>query len=165
MGRRVVGRAMGPAMKFFCCRQAKNQKLTYIFLVRWCSMKVMALMRSPGMAPRVVPSLVRKISLALIRISLFPTKEANMGRIPFALALCLSLAVSTGSSAQESTPSQPNNAEVRFGDGSIVRMTLLQENIEVQTKYGKLSIPLSDVRRVEFGLHVPPDVHQQITQS
>ena len=115
--------------------------------------------------PEGRPNLVRRISLALIRISLFPTKEANMGRIPFALALCLSLAVSTGSSAQESTPSRPNNAEVRFGDGSIVRMTLLQENIEVQTKYGKLSIPLSDVRRVEFGLHVPPEVHQQITQS
>jgi hypothetical protein len=54
---------------------------------------------------------------------------------------------------------------VRFGDGSVVRMTLLQENLEVQTKYGKLLIPLSDVRKVEFGLHVPPEVNQQITQS
>src|SRR6516164_7552359 len=97
----------------------------------------------------------------------FPShsKEANMGRIPCGLALCLLLAGSTRSSAQESTPSRPNIAEVRFGDGSIVRMTLLQENLEVQTKYGKLTIPLSEVRRVEFGLHVPPEVNQQITQS
>jgi hypothetical protein len=44
-------------------------------------------------------------------------------------------------------------------------MTLLEENLEVQTKYGKLLIPFSEVRRVEFGLHVPPDVHTQINQS
>ena len=90
-----------------------------------------------------------------------------MGRIPSALALSVLLAVSSRTLAQESTtsPSRPNIAEVRFGDGSIVRMTLLQETIEVQTKYGKLNIPVHEVRKVEFGLHVPPDVHQQITQS
>jgi len=90
-----------------------------------------------------------------------------MGRTPFTLALCLALAVSTRSLAQDQTtsPSRPHLAEVRFGDSSVVRMTLLQDNLEVQTKYGKLTIPLSDVRRVEFGLHVPPDVNQQINQS
>jgi hypothetical protein len=88
-----------------------------------------------------------------------------MGRIPYVAALCLIIAASTRSLAQESTSPRPNLAEVRFGDGSIVRMTLLQENLEVQTKYGKLTIPLQEVRRVEFGLHVPPDVNTQITQS
>jgi hypothetical protein len=90
-----------------------------------------------------------------------------MGRIPYVLAISLALAASIGSRAQDQTTSspRPNLAEVRFGDGSIVRMTLLQENLEVLTKYGKLLIPLSDVRRVEFGLHVPQDVHQQINQS
>jgi hypothetical protein len=90
-----------------------------------------------------------------------------MGRIPYVLALSLALAVSSRSLAQESTtsPARPSVAEVRFGDGSVVRMTLLQETVEVQTKYGKLAIPLSDIRRVEFGLHVPPEVNLQITQS
>jgi hypothetical protein len=90
-----------------------------------------------------------------------------MGRTPYVLALSLVLAASSRSLAQESTTSssRPNIAEVRFGDGSIVRMTLLQENLEVQTKYGKLMIPVSEIRRVEFGLHVSPEVHQQITQS
>jgi hypothetical protein len=90
-----------------------------------------------------------------------------MGRIPYVLALFLILAVAARSPAQSSTPSspRPNLAEVRFGDGSIVRMTLMQENLEVETKYGKLTIPMSEIRRVEFGLHVPPDVNQQITQS
>lgn len=87
-----------------------------------------------------------------------------MGRIPAALALCLVLAGSSPSLAQDQS-SRPSVAEVRFNDGSIVRMTLLQTDLEVITKYGKLQIPLTEVRRVEFGLHVPPDVNQQITQS
>jgi len=44
-------------------------------------------------------------------------------------------------------------------------MAILQEDLEVLTKYGKLTIPLCDVRKVDFGLHVPPDVNQQITKS
>jgi hypothetical protein len=88
-----------------------------------------------------------------------------MGRKPYVVALCLVLAASTRSLAQEQPSQRPNLAEVRFGDGSIVRMTLLQENLEVQTKYGKLTIPMQDVRRIEFGLHVPADVNKQITQS
>jgi len=89
-----------------------------------------------------------------------------MGRTALALALCLSAAASP-SLAQEATtsPARPSNAEVRFGDGSVVRMSLLQESLEVQTKYGKLTIPVCEIRRVEFGLHVPPEVSQQITQS
>lgn len=88
-----------------------------------------------------------------------------MGRIPSALALCVALAVSSGSLAQEQ-PNPPRHvAEVRFGDGSIVRMTLLQDGMEIMTKYGKLTVPVSDIRRVEFGLHVPPDVNLQINQS
>jgi hypothetical protein len=76
------------------------------------------------------------------------------------------LAVAAFSPAQEPTsPARPSIAEVRFSDGSIVRMTLLQETIEVQTKYGKLNIPVTDIRRVEFGLHVTPELNQQITQS
>src|SRR5262245_37596534 len=94
-----------------------------------------------------------------------------MGRKPcVALSLIIALlAVSTRSLAQESTPpastSRPSSAEVRFADGSIVRMTLLQESIDVQTKYGKLTIPVNEIRKVEFGLHVPPEVQSQLTQS
>ena len=89
-----------------------------------------------------------------------------MGRIPVTLALLVTLAVSSRSLAQDQpVSSRPTVAEVRFNDGSIVRMTLLQSDLEVATKYGKLQIPLAEIRRVEFGLHVPPDVNQQINQS
>lgn len=79
------------------------------------------------------------------------------------LSLVFALTMLAG---QEPAPShQPSIAEVRFSDGSVVRMTLLQESVEVQTKYGKLLIPLSDVRRIEFGLHVTPQMNQQIAKS
>jgi len=87
-----------------------------------------------------------------------------MGRIARVLALSLSLVVPAQGLAQESKP-QTHLAEVRFGDGSVVRMTLLQDNVEVLTKFGKLTIPLSEIRRVEFGVHVTPEMTQQITQS
>jgi hypothetical protein len=60
---------------------------------------------------------------------------------------------------------RPNLAEVRFGDGSLVRMTILQDSIDVMTKYGKLTIPIREIRRIDFGLHMPEGVGQQIDQS
>ena len=49
---------------------------------------------------------------------------------------------------------QRNQVEVRFIDGSTVRMELLQEDLEVITKYGKLTVPAGDIRHIEFGLHL-----------
>jgi hypothetical protein len=60
---------------------------------------------------------------------------------------------------------RPNLAEVRFCDGSLVRMTLLQDDLEVMTKYGKLTIPFREVRRIDFGLHLPDGVGQHIDYS
>jgi hypothetical protein len=56
-------------------------------------------------------------------------------------------------------------AEVRFNDGSLVRMTILQDDLEVNTKYGKLTIPLSDIRRIDLGLHLPEGLEVKIDQS
>lgn len=56
-------------------------------------------------------------------------------------------------------------AEVRFGDGSLVRMAILQESLDVMTKYGKLSIPLSDIRRIEFGMHLPDGAGPKIQSA
>jgi hypothetical protein len=82
------------------------------------------------------------------------------------LALIGAVLTTTAAFAQEAAPRErPCQAEVRFSDGSLVRMNILQENIEIQTRYGKLTVPLGEVRRIEFGLHVPGEVDQQIHQS
>ena len=46
-------------------------------------------------------------------------------------------------------------AEVHFANGSTVFMTILHEPIEVQTEFGKLTVPPKAIRSIEFGLHLP----------
>ncbi len=46
-------------------------------------------------------------------------------------------------------------AEVRFANGSMVFMTILHEPIEVQTEFGKLTVPPRSIRSIEFGVHLP----------
>jgi hypothetical protein len=58
-----------------------------------------------------------------------------------------------------------DEVEVRFADGSTVRMVILQETIDVQTKYGKLAVPVKDIRRIEFGLHLPEETTDKIDKA
>jgi hypothetical protein len=76
-----------------------------------------------------------------------------------ALAACLA-----GASAQEKEkPAEaPAAPELRFADGSAVRMALLQDQIEVQTRYGKLLVPLAEVRSIEFGLRISPEAARRL---
>jgi hypothetical protein len=56
----------------------------------------------------------------------------------------------------------PCDVEVHFHDGSVVRMAILQENIEVATRYGKLTVPSKDIRKIEFGAHLADGLGQRI---
>src|SRR5438046_4901382 len=60
---------------------------------------------------------------------------------------------------------RPNLAEVRLGDGSLVRMTVLQDNLEVMTRFGKLTIPFSEIRRIDFGLHLADGLTDKIDNA
>jgi hypothetical protein len=53
--------------------------------------------------------------------------------------------------------------EVRMADGSSVRVTLTQPTIDVVTKYGRLAIPVHEVRRIEFGFRYPDGVGPKVT--
>lgn len=52
--------------------------------------------------------------------------------------------------------------EVRFTDQSVLKLSLREETIDFKTEYGKLSIPVSDIKRIEFGLRIPDDVQKRI---
>jgi hypothetical protein len=56
----------------------------------------------------------------------------------------------------------PEAAEVRFADGSAVRMLLTQPAVDVTTRYGKLSVPVADLRRIEFATRYPDGVPAKI---
>jgi hypothetical protein len=56
-------------------------------------------------------------------------------------------------------------SEVLFTNDSAVRMSILQERVEVETKFGKLSIPIAEIAKIDFGVHVPPGLQKQINQA
>lgn len=70
--------------------------------------------------------------------------------------------VVAGQSAIPKSVGSARPAEVRFADGSVVRMNVLQETIEVTTRYGKLTIPTDEIRRIDMGLHIPEGIDKQI---
>jgi hypothetical protein len=57
----------------------------------------------------------------------------------------------------------PNEVEIRLSDGSRVRMLILQESLDIETKYGKLTTPISDLRRIEFGIR--PAVAKKVDEA
>lgn len=59
-------------------------------------------------------------------------------------------------------PEPPDSAEVRFADGSVVRMQLAQSSVEIATRYGKLNVPVEEIRRIEFGFRYPDGVKARI---
>lgn len=58
------------------------------------------------------------------------------------------------------TPATP--IEAQFTDGSRVKLMLKDEKLEVNTRYGKLLIPVAEVRRIEFATRVAEDVQKRI---
>lgn len=62
------------------------------------------------------------------------------------------------------TPPKTLEAVAVFHDGTTIRRAVLQDNLEVTTKYGKLTVPISDVRRIEFGLHVTEESKKKVEE-
>jgi hypothetical protein len=65
-------------------------------------------------------------------------------------------------SGQEKARSDANAVEVRFADDSTVKMVLQHAEIEVVTRYGKLTVPVGEMRRIEFGLRIPEETTRRI---
>ena len=52
-----------------------------------------------------------------------------------------------------------------FIDGSNVKVVVLEPSMAVTTKYGKLVVPLGELRRVELGFRYPPGVEDKLTAA
>jgi hypothetical protein len=59
----------------------------------------------------------------------------------------------------------PGDVEIHFLNGSKVRMIVQSEKLEIATAYGKLNVPVKDVRAIEFGLHFPEGMEAQIESA
>ena len=54
------------------------------------------------------------------------------------------------------------NVDIHFMNGSTVRMRIQSERVEIETIYGKLTIPAKDIRSIEFGSHLPDGYAEKI---
>lgn len=79
----------------------------------------------------------------------------------------LGLLMGASPMAQKTVPkSSPPHAIAKFRDGnSQLVVVILQPELELVTKYGKLTIPLADIRDIEFGFRCPPDLEKDIYLS
>jgi hypothetical protein len=74
--------------------------------------------------------------------------------------------LTTTQAADEKPPEKPNATpglfEMRFADDSTLKMILRDEKIEIQTPYGKLRVPFSEIRQIEFATRIPPEVAKRV---
>ena len=62
-------------------------------------------------------------------------------------------------------PAIPGEVDIHFYNGSTVRMLVQSESLEIATLYGKLSVPVKDLRAIEFGLHFPDGLEEKIAAA
>jgi hypothetical protein len=69
--------------------------------------------------------------------------------------------------AQAGTPKTTPPAELvaHFVDGSVIRRVRVIDSIDVQTRYGKLSVPITEIRRIEFATRLSEETSRQIERA
>lgn len=59
----------------------------------------------------------------------------------------------------------PATFELRMLDDTVMKVVLLESSVSLVTRYGKLSIPASEVRRLEFGFRYPEGMESKINTA
>ena len=55
--------------------------------------------------------------------------------------------------------------DVRLIDNSVVKLAIVDAKVEFHTSYGKLEIPVSEIRRVDLALRIPDELQIQISHA
>ncbi|OWK37485.1 LCCL domain-containing protein [Fimbriiglobus ruber] len=92
-----------------------------------------------------------------------------MARSPLHLCCAVCAILLVGPAIAQDAPKAPKAVrpviEVKLTDDTVVKLTLLDEQFEFQTAYGKLTIPAGDVRRIDLGFRVPDDTAREIAAA
>ncbi|HEV3262058.1 MAG TPA: hypothetical protein VG013_34725 [Gemmataceae bacterium] len=70
--------------------------------------------------------------------------------------------LASASGEAEKPRREPGFYSVRLAEGSQVNLRLLTEEIEITTAYGKLKVPVADVRRIDVGFRYPEEVEKRV---
>jgi hypothetical protein len=81
--------------------------------------------------------------------------------------LVLVLSFTCGRAADEAKPgpAKPNEVLALYHDGTKLRLIFLQEELEVVTKYGKLTVPTRDIRRIDFGFRMSDETARKLDEA
>lgn len=74
-----------------------------------------------------------------------------------AVLICAPMICGQDEPKKSNRPAEPL-VEVKLVDDSVLKLTLLDTQVEFLTPYGRLSIPVSEIRRVDLGLRIPDEV-------
>jgi|SRR5579883_744660 len=69
------------------------------------------------------------------------------------------------SASTTTSKNEPATFELRTHDDTVMKVVLLDPSVSLITKYGKLSIPAADVRRLEFGFRYPEGMKSKIDKA
>lgn len=83
----------------------------------------------------------------------------------FLLGALILISAAGHSQTGGSKKNDPGEVEMTFANGSVLRMALLPDVIEVSTEFGKLSVPVQAIRRIDFGLHLPEGADKKIASA
>ena len=64
---------------------------------------------------------------------------------------------------KEREPEEPN-VEVRFTDGSTMRLRILETEVPLKTPYGKLVIPMDKIQEIDCATRMPPALAKRIVE-
>src|SRR5262245_4802586 len=62
----------------------------------------------------------------------------------------------------KSKPKERPTIEARFVDGSALRLSLRDEEVEIVSPYGRLRVPTAEIRRIELATRTPPELAERI---
>ncbi|HVX11415.1 MAG TPA: LCCL domain-containing protein [Pirellulales bacterium] len=63
------------------------------------------------------------------------------------------------------TEAEPGRMEARFADGSVLKLRLLDTQLNLKTDYGDLRIPVSEIRRIDFATRLSDELAGQIATA
>ena len=84
-------------------------------------------------------------------------------RWPMAIVILAAAALSN--SAQESSKSRSKVSPIidaRFVDGSNLKLTMVGDSIEIVSPYGRLKVPMDEIKRVDIATRIPADLAARI---
>jgi hypothetical protein len=97
------------------------------------------------------------------RVTFEPPELEEIAMFRQLSVVALFILVPTIAVAQQPTKNASKlEVDVAFMNGSTVRMHVQSEKIDVETLYGKLTVPVKDIRFIEFGAHLPEGYKEKI---